>query len=225
MQQLEKMHDRQPNAHAELHADQNMGQQFHILCLDFCAAFGKHFRGRHGGVEKRGGWKTSRMTPLPKRGFWTPPRTVRFPPPAGVSAPFFLYKKPRQSRPDALLEVSKIFRESAFSGTFSSPHTFCTPPYHGPNILGKRSMSDAWILHHTWHQFGVTFSYLMSEFLHYCCYTAGHQDNIQNFTVHHSINARAFFCLENELHSKECNVTHKITPPLHKYCSGCFSFA
>ena len=28
--------------------------------------------GRHGGVEKRGGWKTSRMTPLPKRGFGPP---------------------------------------------------------------------------------------------------------------------------------------------------------
>ena len=30
------------------------------------------FRGRHGGVEKGGGWKTSRMTPLPKRGFGPP---------------------------------------------------------------------------------------------------------------------------------------------------------
>ena len=25
-----------------------------------------------------------------------------------------------------------IFRESVFSGAFSSPHTFCTPPYRGP---------------------------------------------------------------------------------------------
>ena len=32
-----------------------------------------------------GGWKTSRMTHLPKRAFG-PPRTVRFPPPLGVSA-------------------------------------------------------------------------------------------------------------------------------------------
>ena len=31
-----------------------------------------HFRGRHGGVEKRGGRKTSQMTPLPKRGFGRP---------------------------------------------------------------------------------------------------------------------------------------------------------
>ena len=68
----------------------------------------------------------------PKKGFWTPPRTVRFPPPSGVSPLFFLYKNPQQSRPEALLDGSKNFRESAFSGTFSSPHTFCTPPYHGP---------------------------------------------------------------------------------------------
>ena len=67
------------------------------------------------------------MTPLPKR----------FPPPSGVRALFFLYKNPRQSRPEALLEGSKNFRESAFSGTFSSPHTFCTPPYHGPKIVRK----------------------------------------------------------------------------------------
>ena len=85
-------------------------------------------RGRHGGVEKRGGWKTSRMTPLPKRGFG-PPRTLRFPPPSGVSALFFLYKNPRQSSPEALLEGSNNFRESAFSGAFSSPHTFAPPPW------------------------------------------------------------------------------------------------
>ena len=53
-----------------------------------------------GGWKKEGGWKTSRMTPLPKRAL-DPPRTVRFPPPSGVSALFFLYKNPRQSRPEA----------------------------------------------------------------------------------------------------------------------------
>ena len=46
-----------------------------------------------GGVEKRGGRKTSRMTPRPQRGFLDPPHTVRFPPPSGVVALFFLYKK------------------------------------------------------------------------------------------------------------------------------------
>ena len=42
-------------------------------------------RGRHGGVEKGGGWKTSRMTPLPKRGFGPPlVRCVFHPPQVSV---------------------------------------------------------------------------------------------------------------------------------------------
>ena len=108
------------------------------------------FRGRHAGVEKRGGRKTSRMTPLPTRGFGPPSRTVRFPPPSGISALFFLYKNPLQSRPEALLEGSKNFRESAFSGTFSSPHTFCTPPYHGP-IVDPQSFKSHAEAHTTQH--------------------------------------------------------------------------
>ena len=82
-----------------------------------------------GGGKKRGVENLTNDTP-PKKGFWTPPRTVRFPPPSGVSALFFLYKNPRQSRPKALLEGSKNFRESAFSGTFPPPHTFL----EGPNL-------------------------------------------------------------------------------------------
>ena len=89
------------------------------------------------GGGKRGGRKTSRTTPLPK-GVLDPPLYVTFStPPSGFSALLFLYKNPRQSGPEALLEGSKSFREGTFSGTFSSPHTFCTPPYHGPN-LGAR---------------------------------------------------------------------------------------
>ena len=89
-----------------------------------------------GGGKRRGVENLTNDTP-PKKGFWTPPPTVRFPPPSAVSALFFLYKNPRQSRPEALLEGSKNFRESAFSGTFSPPHTFCTPPYHRPIILAS----------------------------------------------------------------------------------------
>ena len=84
-----------------------------------------------GGGKKRGLENLTNDTP-PKKG--VSPRTVRFPPPSGVVALFFLYKNPRLSRPEALLEGSRIFREGAFSGTFSSPHTFCTPPYHGPTF-------------------------------------------------------------------------------------------
>ena len=98
-----------------------------------------------GGGKRRGVENLTNDT-RPKKGFWTPPRTVRFPPPSGVSTLFFLYKNPRQSRPEALLDGSKNFRENAFSGTFSSPHTFCTPPYHGPNFRKKRSRSEKAIL-------------------------------------------------------------------------------
>ena len=69
-------------------------------------------RGRHGGVEKRGGWNTSRMTPLPKRGFG-PPSYGTFSTPLRCQCSVF--------------PVQKSTTESAFSGTFSSPHTFCTP--------------------------------------------------------------------------------------------------
>ena len=95
----------------------------------------RFFRGRHGGVEKGGGRKTSRMTPLPKRGFWTPPpvRYVFHPPRVSLLC-FSGRKNPRLSRPEVLLEGSRIFREGAFTGTFSSPHTFCTPPYQGPSF-------------------------------------------------------------------------------------------
>ena len=88
-----------------------------------------------GGWKKEVGGKPHEWHPS-QNGVLDPPRTVRFPPPSGVSALCFLYKNPRQSRPEALLELSKNFREGAFSGTFSTPHTFCTPPYHGPIFGG-----------------------------------------------------------------------------------------
>ena len=87
-----------------------------------------------------GGWKKKRGvenltndTP-PKKSFGPPLVRYVFHPPQVSVLCFFLYTKPRQSRPEALLEGSTNFRESAFSGTFSSPHTFCNPPYHGPRI-------------------------------------------------------------------------------------------
>ena len=87
------------------------------------------FRGRHGGVGKKSGVENlTNDTP--------PPPLVRyvFHPPQ-VSLPCFsCARNPRQSRPEALLEGSQNFRESVFSGTFFSPHTFCTPPYHGPTF-------------------------------------------------------------------------------------------
>ena len=86
----------------------------------------------------RGGRKTLRRTPLPKRGLGRPSYGT-FSTRPGVVALLFLYKNPWLSRPEALLEGSKHFREGARFGTFSSPHTFCTPPYHGPK---KRKGED-----------------------------------------------------------------------------------
>ena len=90
-------------------------------------------RGRHGGVEKDGGGNLTSDTPPKKRGFG-PPSYGTFFTPFGCRCWVFLYQNPRLSRPEALLEGSRVFREGAFSGTFSSPHTFCTPPYHGPSV-------------------------------------------------------------------------------------------
>ena len=92
-------------------------------------------------MEKRGGWKTSRMTPLPKGGFG-PPSYGTFSTPLKCQCSVFPVEKSRQSRPEALFEWSRIFREGAFSGTFSSPHTFCTRPYHGPRFVGKRKVKN-----------------------------------------------------------------------------------
>ena len=86
------------------------------------------FRGRHGGVEKRGGWKTSRMTPLPKRGFGPPLVRYVFHPSQVSVLCFFLYKNPRQSRPEALLEGSKsAFGRARSLVRFPPPIRFCTP--------------------------------------------------------------------------------------------------
>ena len=91
-------------------------------------------------MEKRGGRKTSRMTPLPKRGFGPPLVWYVFHPPQ-VSALFFLYKNPRQSGPKALLEGSKDFRESAFSGTFPPPPLRFAPPHITAQVAGNDALS------------------------------------------------------------------------------------
>ena len=83
--------------HAELEAQ---AQVLRATCMCQRTPWGG---GKKGGVEN-----LTNDTP-PKKGFWTPPRTVRFPPPSSVSALFFLYKDPRQSRPEALLGGVQTF--------------------------------------------------------------------------------------------------------------------
>ena len=92
------------------------------------------FRGCHGGVEKEGEGKPHECHPSQiKKGFWTPPRTVRFPLPSSVSALFFLYKNPRQSRTEALLEGSKrASGERVLWCAFLPPYVL-----HPPNIAAQ----------------------------------------------------------------------------------------
>ena len=78
-------------------------------------------------------------------------------------------------------------------------------------IRDNNSISYAWILAPCWHQFGARCSCLMSGFLHCCCYASRYQARTFHVTIRHSIIARAFFGLENDLHSKACNVTQTYT--------------
>ena len=70
----------------------------------------------------------------PEKGVWTPLVRYVFHPRSGVSALFFcLCKTPRQSRPRSSFGGVQKFSGERFRETFSSPHTFCTPPISRPN--------------------------------------------------------------------------------------------
>ena len=90
------------------------------------------FRERHGGWKKGGGGKPHEGQPSQK-GFWTPLRSVRFPPLSGAMALFFLYKRPHLSRLEALLEGLRNF-----SGGCVLWYVFL-PPYvlHPPHIMAQ----------------------------------------------------------------------------------------
>ena len=77
-----------------------------------------------GGRKKKGGGKTSRRTPVPKK-VLDHSSSGMFSTSLGCQCSVFLFKNPRLSRPEARLEGSRNFREGELSGTFSSPHTFC----------------------------------------------------------------------------------------------------
>ena len=86
------------------------------------------FRGRHDGGGNKEGVENLTNDTHPKRGFWTPLRTVRFPPPLRCQCCVFLYKNPLQSRPEALLEGSKkLSGERVLWYVFLSPIRFAPP--------------------------------------------------------------------------------------------------
>ena len=88
--------------------------------------------GAIGGVEKKRGWNDLTNDTPPKKGFWTPLVRYVFHPPQVSVLCFSCTRIHDRADQKLFWRGPKILRESALSGTFSSPHTFCTPPYHGP---------------------------------------------------------------------------------------------
>ena len=71
------------------------------------------------------------------------PFVICFPPPQ-VSLLCFFCTEIQDSAHQKLFSMGlKKFLEGASSGTFSSsPHTFCTPPYHGPKFVSTTVPTD-----------------------------------------------------------------------------------
>ena len=86
------------------------------------------------GGGKRGGWKTSRMTPLPNMGFGPPSVRYVFHPP-GVSLLCFSCIKIHDRADQKLFwRGPKIFGRARSLVRFPPPIRFAPPPYHGPRV-------------------------------------------------------------------------------------------
>ena len=82
-------------------------------------------RGRHRGVEKREGWKTSQMTPL-KKGFGPPSYGTFFHPPQVSVLCFPVQESTTEQTRSSFGGVQKFSGERVRWYVFL-PHTFCTP--------------------------------------------------------------------------------------------------
>ena len=115
---------RVPRIFGDAHLSNQKNHTFHGHC-------GGHYRGsirgRHGGVEKRGGWKTSRMTPLPK-GVLDPPSYGTFSTPLRCQCSCFPVQKSttEQTRSSFGL-VPKFSGESVLWYVFLPPIRFAPP--------------------------------------------------------------------------------------------------
>ena len=88
-------------------------------------------RGRHGGVEKRGGRKTSRTTPLPKRGFGPPLVRYVFHPPQVSVLCFPVQKSTTEQTRSSFGGVQKFSGERVLWYVFLPPyvlHPLISPP-------------------------------------------------------------------------------------------------
>ena len=84
------------------------------------------------GGGKRGGWKTSRLTPLPKRGFGPPLVRYVFHPPQVSVLCFSCTKIHDRADQKLFWRGPKIFGRARSLVRFPPPIRFATPPYHGP---------------------------------------------------------------------------------------------
>ena len=85
-------------------------------------------RGRHGGVEKRGGWKTSRMTSLPKIGFGAPLVRYVFHPPQVSVLCFSCTKIHDRADQKLFWRGPKIFGRARSLVRFPPPIHVADPP-------------------------------------------------------------------------------------------------
>ena len=99
-----------------------------------------HFRGcfgisqseeAMGGGKKRGVENLTNDTP-PKKGFWTPPRTVRFPPPSFASALFPVQKSATEQTRSSFGRVQEFSGERVLWYVFLPPYVL-HPPISRPN--------------------------------------------------------------------------------------------
>ena len=89
--------------------------------------YGLTVRGRHGGVEKGGGWKTSRMTPLPKRGFGPPLVRYVFHPPQASTLCFSCTKIHDRADQKLFWRGPKSFGRARSLVRFPPPIRFAPP--------------------------------------------------------------------------------------------------
>ena len=82
------------------------------------------------GGGKRGGRKTSRMTPLPKKGFGPPLVRYVFHPPSGVSALVFLYKNHDRAEQKLFWRGPNIFGRARSLVHFPPPYALQFAPPH-----------------------------------------------------------------------------------------------
>ena len=104
--------------------------------------FVRSVRGKiEGGWKKRGGWKTSRMTPLPKRGFGPPPPLVQYvfrPPQVSVLCFSCTKKSTTEQTRSSFGGVQDFPGERVLWHVLLPPYVL-HPPYHGPSLLHKPS--------------------------------------------------------------------------------------